>query len=230
MSVRCLSNDRSILGQLIDRVSELSETISTISTEAEVRNTFSSRDGQQQQPLLHPPLQQQQLSQQQPQSRQDRLPVGRNTNFQTRRYFPASRPTARSSREKRRRTQSVDNRPFLRDLVLLSGPEDMVVPRQGARLVLMQNGHIITGCRFTKDLSAGAVETNILQAYDGKIPPDTDIELLTSVHASLMPPNLAPGQLLDGVMLHRIFQQKPVYIRPSRRLLFDEVLYTNYSR
>jgi hypothetical protein len=73
--------------------------------------------------------------------------------------------------------------------------------------------------RFTKDLSAATVETRIIEAFDGKIPPDVDIEIMTSVHSSLTTPNLAPGQLLDGVMIHRIFRQKPLYIRPSQRLL-----------
>ena len=108
-----------------------------------------------------------------------------------------------------------DHRLFLRDLVLLSGPDENVVPRQGSRLVLMENGHILPGCRFTKDLSAGAVEINIMQAFDGKLPQNADIELLTSVHSSLVAPSLAPGQLLDGVMLHRIFKQKPEYACPS---------------
>ena len=92
-------------------------------------------------------------------------------------------------------------------------------PRQGARLVLMENGHVITGCSFTKSLSAGAVETNIIMAFDGKIPRNVDIQLLTSVHSSLVAPTLARGQLLDGIMLHQIFKRKSVYVRPSRQLL-----------
>jgi hypothetical protein len=153
---------------------------------------------------------------------ENRLPMRRNIAFQTRRYFPAARPTTGSQnrrRGNRGRTQTTDNRPFLRDLILLSGPQDEVVPRQGSRLVLTENGHIISGARFTKDLSAAAVETRIIEAFDGKIPPDVDIEIMTSVHSSLTTPNLAPGQLLDGVMIHRIFRQKPLYIRPSQRLL-----------
>ena len=115
--------------------------------------------------------------------------------------------------------QTPDNRPFLRDVILLSSPEDEVVPRQGACLLLMENGHIISGVRFSKDLSAAAIETCIIQAFDGKIPSDVDIEIMTSVHSSLVAPTLVPGQLLDGVMIHRIFRQKPLYIRRSRRLL-----------
>ncbi len=115
--------------------------------------------------------------------------------------------------------QTTDNRPFLCDLILLSDPQDEVVPRQGTCLVLTENGHIISGVCFTKDLSAAAVETHIIETYDGKISPDWDIEIMTSVQSSLTTPNLPPGQLLDSVMIHRIFRRKPLYIRPSQRLL-----------
>ena len=65
------------------------------------------------------------------------------------------------------------------------------------------------------------VERTIFEAFDGKIPPGVDIELLISVHATLVVPALAPGQHgIDGVMLQRLYRNKPVYIRPSRQL-FD---------
>ena len=76
----------------------------------------------------------------------------------------------------------------------------------------MENGHIISGVRFFKDLSAAAIETCIIEAVDGKIPSDVDIEIMTSVHSSFVAPTLVPGQLVDGVMIHRIFRQKPLYI------------------
>ena len=31
--------------------------------------------------------------------------------------------------------------------------------------------------------------------------------MLTSIHTSLVKPTLAPGQMLDGVILHRLFRQ-----------------------
>ena len=115
---------------------------------------------------------------------------------------------------------NVDERPFLRDLILLSGPGDTVVPRQGARLLLTEHGHVITACRFTKSLTPAQVEVNIVEAFGGKIPAGVDIELLMSVHTSLVAATLAHGQLgIDGVILHRLFRQKPVYIRPSHQLL-----------
>lgn len=239
-------NNSGVISLLLERVSELSERIaptnSAVSTSSpasinsEIRSVFSARNatnltaststrpinGQNQHQLPVPSSSSNLRSVPQVSSMEERLPIRRNSCFQAARYFPAARPAPRN-RSRRGREQPrppvIDNRPFLRDLILLSGPDETIVPRQGARLVLMENGHVITGCSFTKNLSAGAVETNIIMAFDGKIPPDVDIQLLTSVHSSLVAPTLAPGQLLDGIMLHRIFKQKPVYIRPSRQLL-----------
>lgn len=232
-------NNHSVIRDLLDRVSELSQIISPQSTDeinSEVRRVFTTRRQTLQnsqppqtnsQPVAPAPYQQRQAASaaQLPQqisglTSESRLPFRGNTAFQTRRYFPASRPVTNSRRRgNRTQQQTPDNRPFLRDLILLSSPEDEVVPRQGARLLLMENGHIISGVRFSKDLSAAAIETCIIEAFDGKIPSDVDIEIMASVHSSLVAPALVPGQLLDGVMIHRIFRQKPLYIRPSRRLL-----------
>ena len=213
-----------VLRELINRVTELSHAISPPNTSTEINNIFNRRQG--------PQLEQQSVASQSQvaetqatSSRQDSLPIRRNasstptTAFSTRRFFPAARPPLWRNKKRNNVLQGVDHRPFMQDLILLSGPNENLVPRQGSRLVLMENGHILTGCRFTKDLSAVAVETNIVQAFEGKIPPNVDIEILTSIHSNLVAPSLAPGQLLDGVMLHRIFKQKPVYVRPSCNLL-----------
>ena len=69
-------------------------------------------------------------------------------------------------------------------------------------------------------MSESQIETQIMEAFDGKIPDLVDIELLMSVHTALVVPTLAPGQRgIDGVILHRLFKDKPVYVRPSRELL-----------
>ena len=44
-----------------------------------------------------------------------------------------------------------------------------------------------------------------------------DVEIIMSVHNKLVKPMLAPGQ--EGVILHRLFKNKPVYIRPNKVLL-----------
>ena len=149
------------------------------------------------------------------------LPMRRFSPYGIRHSFPThQRPSPSTRPAKKSKVTCGDNRAFLRDLVLLSGPNDTVVPRQGARVLLSENGHIINGCQFTKSMSAAQVETRIMEVFDGKIPNLVDIELLMSVHNSLVIPNLAPDQKgIDGVIVHRLFKNKPVYIRPSCELL-----------
>jgi len=61
-----------------------------------------------------------------------------------------------------------------------------------------------------------------MEAFVDLIPPLVDIEILTSLHSKLVKPALAPGQAgIDGITLHRLFENKPVYVRPSRVLLPD---------
>lgn len=50
------------------------------------------------------------------------------------------------------------------------------MPRQGARLLLTEHGHVITACRFTKNLTPAQVEINIIEAFDGKTPAGVDID------------------------------------------------------
>ena len=108
----------------------------------------------------------------------------------------------------------------MRDLVLSLGPDDSVVQRQGNRLTLMEKGHVISGCRFNKAMNVAQVQRAIIEAFDGKIPDGVDIELLVSMHTSLVVPSLAPGQHgIDGAMVQRLYQNKPVYIRPSMQLI-----------
>jgi hypothetical protein len=108
----------------------------------------------------------------------------------------------------------------MRDLILLGDPDTVCVPRQGTRLALMESGHIISGCKFRKGMTAAQVEITIVEAFDGKIPPGVDIEILMSMHSSLVAPSLAPGQQgIDGAIIQRLFQAKPIYVRPSRHIL-----------
>jgi hypothetical protein len=68
-------------------------------------------------------------------------------------------------------------------------------------------------------MNPAQVLTEIAMAFGDKLL-DVDIEILMSVHSSLVVPTLAPGQDgIDGVILHRLFKEKPVYIRPDRQLI-----------
>lgn len=104
----------------------------------------------------------------------------------------------------------------MRDLILLSGPNETNVPRQGARVLLSENGHVVTACQFTKGMSESQIEAKIMEAFDGKIPDLADVELLMSVHTALVVPNLHGTWSIHDVILHRLFKDKRVYVRPSR--------------
>ena len=90
--------------------------------------------------------------------------------------------------------------------MLLRCPDDRVVPRQGTRLALNEKGHVISGCRFAEGQSTIEVERTIIWAFEGKILPGVDIELLISVHASLVVPSLALGQHTSFVCSYRLDQ------------------------
>ena len=104
--------------------------------------------------------------------------------------------------------------------MLLTGPEDRIVPRQGVRVWLSEHGHILSGFEFYKEWNACQVELAIKDAFEDKIPTHTDFEILMSIHSSLVTPTLAPGQKgLTGVMIHRIFKGKPIYVRPATEIV-----------
>ncbi len=77
-------------------------------------------------------------------------------------------------------------------------------------------------------MTAAQVEIAIVEALDGKIPPGVDIEILMSMHTSLVAPSLAPGQQgIDGAIVQRLFQTKPIYVRPSRQILMSSKKWYN---
>ena len=122
------------------------------------------------------------------------------------------------NRASRSRSKAKEN--FLCDLVLLPGPAVNVVPRQGKRVALTENGHVLNACQFSKAMNEVQVESTIMEAFGETIPPLVDIEILMSVHNKLVKPTLAPGQEgITGVILHRLFKNKPVYVRPNKVLL-----------
>ena len=231
-----------VVNRLLNRINELADAISP-QVEAETRcifrnenvrhtsssiasNTSSTPETTQQAVLEPQPPSVVTTTSTTPQSlaipTQSHIPDSRTT-FIARRQFGGQRSSFTQRQRRilcRPKPKVADTRPFMRDLVLLSGPHDNVVPRQGSRLTLMEKGHVILGCRFNKAMNAAQVQLAIIEAFDGKIPDDVDIELLVSMHTSLVVPSLARGQQgIDGAMVQRLYQNKPVYIRPNRQLI-----------
>ena len=145
----------------------------------------------------------------------------------TRRHFGNQRSAIESNRWRKGKdpkTKKVSTGPFLRDIILLSGPDDKDIPRQGSKVFLQENGHIISAFEFQKEWSDIDVELEIRKAFQGTLPDDVDIEIVHSVHTTLLQPTLAPGQYLTGSVINRVFtNNKPVYIRPCRQILNQSI-------
>lgn len=138
-------------------------------------------------------------------------------NFNNQRTAIGNRRTSRSQRATKARGA---NGPFSRDLILLTGPGDMNVPRQGIKVFLQEQGHIINAFEFMKEWSDIEIILQIREAFQEKIPDGVDFEIVHSVHTSLLTPTLAAGQYLTGSVMSRVFRDnKPVYVRPSVQIV-----------
>ena len=78
------------------------------------------------------------------------------TNFRTASY--------RSSRGGKRKGATPSGS-FSRDVILLSGPDDEDVPRQGNRVFLQESGHVIMAFQFKKEWSDLELELKIREAF-----------------------------------------------------------------
>lgn len=147
------------------------------------------------------------------------ITTNRNRRSSRSRATSSAALSYRTSRQGRRGTIG----PFTRDLILLAGPDDKRVPRQGTKVFLQERGHIINAFQFMKGWTAIEVILQIAEAFKDKIPAGVDFEILHSVHTTLVTPTLASGQNLNGSVMCRIFRDnKPVYVRPSMQILKEE--------
>ena len=77
-----------------------------------------------------------------------------SSNSSSRTYRPSFRRNFTSGcnpfRGKGRRKSVVEG-PFMRDVILLTGPDVNSVPRQAKRVRLMENGHVISGFQLQKE-------------------------------------------------------------------------------
>ena len=137
-----------------------------------------------------------------------------NPSYNTRRYFGNQRSAMKSNRWRKGndpKTKKASTGPFSRDIILLSGPDDKDIPRQGSKVFLQENGHIISAFEFHKEWSDIDVELEIRQAFQETLPDVVDIEIVHSDHTTLLTPTLAPGQYLTGSIINRVFSNnKPM--------------------
>ncbi|XP_020895639.1 uncharacterized protein LOC110234590, partial [Exaiptasia diaphana] len=130
-----------------------------------------------------------------------------------------------SKRQKRKDTSKTATGSFIKDVILLGGPEDDKVPRQGLRVLLSENNHIVSGATLRKEWGFPTVIDYLKSLFPSKLGEFDEITILMPVHSKLLEPNLPPGQQLSGFMIQKVFKDRPVYIRPHKRILtLDEYL------
>ena len=105
------------------------------------------------------------------------------------------------------------------DFLLLPDANYDVVPKQAPKVLLIEHGHYIIGVQFRKEWTAIEVMQKIRESYQSIIPAAVEVQLCTSVNTKIIKPSIAPGQTLNGFIMHRIFKNKTVYVRPNATLL-----------
>ena len=133
--------------------------------------------------------------------------------------FNNSRAGQNTRKKGKTKSDKAPNGPFIKDVILLGGPDHENVPRQGARLWLMENGHVVAAATFRKEWDEKALLDFLKSLFPSKLGAFDDVEVVMSVHSRLMAPILAPGQALSGFLLQKVFKDKPVYVRPMREIL-----------
>jgi hypothetical protein len=119
---------------------------------------------------------------------------------------------------------------YFKEIVLLTGPHDNIVPRQGSKLYLKQNQNIVRGVQFlkqnqnivrgvqfSKEWSEQQVVEKVKSLFGQKLL-HCNFEFLESVYTHLVPPTLPPGEAFNGMMFFTTFKDKVVYARPSEQV------------
>ena len=71
---------------------------------------------------------------------------------------------------------------YVKDVILLAGPNEDKVPRQGVRIFLSENIHIVSGATFSKDLDYLPLCDFLKSLFPSKLVEFDDIEILMPVH------------------------------------------------
>ena len=115
--------------------------------------------------------------------------------YNARRYFNNQRTAIRNRRSSSATPSATSSRtsklgrrgtisPFNRDLILLSGPDDKNVPRQGTKVFLQESGHIINAFQFMKEWSDVELILQIAEAFKDKIPTGIQCILYYTCHTN----------------------------------------------
>ncbi|KAL7394479.1 hypothetical protein ABVT39_026611 [Epinephelus coioides] len=123
------------------------------------------------------------------------------------------------TRKKRVRTQQHGH--INKDVILLPNQSWGVVCKQGPKSWLHKHGHILSAVEFQKDWDHQTVLERIRDGFGEHIPDDVSLQFLMACGNKLVSPKLQGGQELNGMLIHKVFKTKALYVRPSRTLLID---------
>ncbi|XP_063755391.1 uncharacterized protein LOC134874991 [Eleginops maclovinus] len=110
---------------------------------------------------------------------------------------------------------------FNKDVILLPNPSLDVVCKQRPKVRLHKHGHILSAFEFQKAWDHRTVIDRIRQGFGEHIPEDVSLQLVMSCGNKLVSPKIQEGQELNGMLIHKVFKTKALYVRPSRTLLTD---------
>ncbi|KAK7171913.1 hypothetical protein R3I93_004269 [Phoxinus phoxinus] len=123
------------------------------------------------------------------------------------------------TRRTRARAQQHDH--FNKDIILLPNPSWEVVCKQHPKVRLHNHGHILNAFELHKAWDHQTVMERIRDGFGDRLPEDVSLQFLMACGNKLVSPTLQEGQDLNGMLIHKVYKTKALYVRPSRTLLSD---------
>ncbi|XP_059201469.1 uncharacterized protein LOC131981267 isoform X1 [Centropristis striata] len=118
---------------------------------------------------------------------------------------------------------------FNKDVILRPNPSWGIVCKQGTKVWLHKHGHILSAFEFQKFWDHQTVIQRIRDGFGEHIPEDVSLQLLMACGNKLVCPKLQKGQELNGILIHKVYKTKALYVKPSRMLLEDNEDYNQHG-
>ncbi|KAG1927281.1 G2/M phase-specific E3 ubiquitin-protein ligase [Pimephales promelas] len=123
------------------------------------------------------------------------------------------------TRRTRARYQQHDH--FNKDIILLPNPSWDAVCKQHPKVWLHKHGHILNAFEIQKAWDHQTVMERIRNGFGDRLPEDVGLQFLMACGNKLVTRTLQEGQDLNGMLIHKVYKTKTLYVRPSRTLLTD---------
>lgn len=77
---------------------------------------------------------------------------------------------------------------------------------------------MVSAVTFKKEWTDTNIENKIREIFKDQLTININFEYLVPIQGDLVKPNIGPGESLNGSMLHKVFHQKPIYVRPTQSI------------